>query len=93
MCLDEALAAHDSAQFKKAMCEEVLSHTENNHWEIVKRCDLPPGTEILPAVWAFRRKRRIKTQQVHKWKARLNVHGGRQTHGVNYWETHAPVVG
>jgi hypothetical protein len=27
-----------------------------------------------------------------KWKARLNVHGGKQQHGVNFWETYAPVV-
>ena len=31
-------------------------------------------------------------RKVHKWKARLNVHGGQQQHGINYWETYAPVV-
>jgi hypothetical protein len=40
----------------------------------------------------MKRKRRIKTREVYKWKARLNVHGGMQTHGVNYWDTYAPVV-
>ena len=32
------------------------------------------------------------SREVYKWKARLNVHGGKQEHGVNYWETYAPVV-
>ena len=43
-------------------------------------------------VWAMHRKRRIDTRQVYKWNARLNVHGGQQEHGVNFWETYAPVV-
>ena len=40
----------------------------------------------------MRRKRRIKTQEVYKWKAWLNVHGGQQVHGVHYWDTYAPVM-
>jgi hypothetical protein len=40
----------------------------------------------------MRRKRDISTQEVYKWKARLNVHGGKQTKGLNYWETYAPVA-
>ena len=43
-------------------------------------------------VWSMRRKRRIKIQEVYKWKARLNVHRGQQFHGVHYWDTYAPVV-
>jgi hypothetical protein len=39
-----------------------------------------------------KRKRRIDTRKVYKHKARLNIHGGQQTHGVNYWETFSPVV-
>ena len=31
-------------------------------------------------------------REVYKWKARLNVHRGQQEHGVNFWETYAPVV-
>ena len=53
---------------------------------------VPPGTKVLPAVWAMKRKRRITTREIYKWKARLNVHGGKQVHGVNYWETHAATL-
>ena len=74
------------------MLDEVQSHTDLDNWEIVHKDEVPKGTDILPAVWAMRRKRRITTQEPYKWKARLNVHGGKQEHGVNYWETYSPVV-
>jgi hypothetical protein len=48
--------------------------------------------DVLPAVWAFRRKCRIDAREVHKHKARINAHGGKQKHGVNYWETYSLVV-
>ena len=54
--------------------------------------EVPAGTRLLDMVWSMRRKRKIKTQEVYKWKARLNVHGGQQVHGVHYWDTYAPVV-
>ena len=40
----------------------------------------------------MKRKRDIKTQQVYKHKARLNVHGGKQVYGENYFKTFTPVV-
>jgi len=91
--LQDAMKADDHKKFKKAMAEEVKSHEDNDHWELIKRDQVPHDTPILPAVWAFRRKRRIATQEIYKWKARLNLHGGKQELGVNYWETYSPVVG
>jgi hypothetical protein len=29
---------------------------------------------------------------VYKWKARLNIHGGKQEHGVNYWDTYSSTL-
>jgi Reverse transcriptase (RNA-dependent DNA polymerase) len=90
--MHEAMKATDREQFIKAMVEEVEAHTKNGHWKIVKRSSVPLHQQVLPAVWAMRRKRRIETQEVYKWKARLNIHGGKQTKGVNFWETYAPVA-
>jgi Reverse transcriptase (RNA-dependent DNA polymerase)/GAG-pre-integrase domain len=92
MYLDEALRQPDRKQFVEAMRKEVQSHTENDNWKIIRKSEVPKGHKILPAVWAMRRKRDISTQQVYKWKARLNVHGGKQTKGLNYWDTYAPVA-
>ena len=47
---------------------------------------------ILPAIWAMRRKRNLTTNEIKSHKARLNIHGGKQVYGANYYETYAPVV-
>jgi hypothetical protein len=89
---NDAMNADDSAEFKKAMLQKVNAHTDNDHWEVWLKADVPVGQDILPSVWAFRRKRRIDTREVYKYKAWLNIHGGMQEHGVNYWESYSPVV-
>ena len=92
MYVDEALRAPDREKFIEAMESEIKSHTDNKHWKIVRRDQIPKQFRVLPAVWAMRRKRRLDTMEVYKWKARLNVHGGRQIKGIDYDETYSPVV-
>jgi hypothetical protein len=92
MYYHEAMREPDRGEFIKAMQKEVKSHTENEVWELVPRSSVPPGTKILPAVWAMKRKRRIATREVYKWKARLNIDGSKQEEGVNFWETFSPVA-
>ena len=46
----------------------------------------------MPSVWALRRKQNLTTNEVTKYKARLNLHGGKQEFGVNYFDTYAPVI-
>jgi hypothetical protein len=76
MHLGEALKQPDTKEFIEAMQKAVQSHTENDNWMIIERIDIPKHQKVLPAVWDMRRKRGIATQQVYKWKARHNVHGG-----------------
>ena len=92
MYLHEALRAPDRKQFIAAMQKEVSDHEKNGHWEVVPREDVPEGTKVLPAVWSMKRKRRIATNEIYKWKARLNVGGHKQEKGVHYDETYSPVV-
>jgi hypothetical protein len=92
MYFDQAMREPDADEFIKAAVKEINDHIENKHWELVPRSEVPKEQRILPAVWAMKRKRDIKTQRVYKHKARLNVHGGKQEYGVNYFETFAPVV-
>lgn len=92
--INEALRADDAEEFKKAMVKEVKDHTEKGHWRIVKKKALPQGQKLLPAVWAMRRKRRIATREVYKWKSRLNLGGHKMVPGINYipGETYAPTL-
>jgi hypothetical protein len=40
----------------------------------------------------MRRKQKVLDGTIYKWKARLNIDGGKQIHGLDYWETYAPVT-
>jgi hypothetical protein len=88
----QAAQQADSAQFLQAAVKEVKSHVDEGHFVLQPRSSLPKDTRVLGAVWSMKRKRRILTREIYKWKARLNCHGGQQEHGVNFWETYAPVV-
>ena len=90
--VDQAMRAPDRKQFLQAMVDEVEAHSVNKHWIVVPKGDVPISMKVLPCVWAMKRKRHIDTQEVYKWKARLNLHGGKQELGVNYWETYAATL-
>ena len=92
MYFDEGMKQPDREQFLHAVVKEVNDHITRKHWKLIPRSQVPKGVKVLPSVWSLKRKREIKTRQVYKWKARLNVHGGRQEKEINYWETFAPVV-
>jgi hypothetical protein len=85
MYWDQAMKQPDSDKFLEAAFDEIKTHEDKKHWEVVPIEDLPENTPVLDPVWSMKRKRRLKTNEVYKHKARLNIHGG-------YWETYAPVV-
>ena len=76
------------------MVEEIEGQSSNGNWEIIPRLKVPQGTPVLPAVWALKRKRKISSRDVYKWKARLNLDGSKQVHGVHFWDTYAlwPII-
>ena len=75
-----------------AVVKEGNGHVDNKSWELVNIENVLKDAEIIPSVWAMRRKRNLVTNKITKYKARLNIHGGKQTLGINYWETYAPMV-
>ena len=87
----EMLKQDDAADFIKAMVKETRDHESRDHWDIIKRSQVPHGTKTIQAIWSFKRKR-FPDGLLNKHKARLCAHGGMQQWGVNYWETYAPVV-
>ena len=76
------------------MLKEVRHHEARKYWAIIPLSSVIEGSRVMPAVWSMRRKREIQTQQVYKWKIRLNVGGHHQQPGINYDpNTYSPVVG
>lgn len=92
MYWDQAMKSQDKDQFLKAAMAEIESHEVNQHWKVVPISEIPTNVPILDSVWSMKRKRKLRTNEIYKWKARLNIHGGQQEYGINYWETYAPVV-
>ena len=92
MYLHQAMQEPDKKEFVEAMQKEVRDQYENGNFSIIHKSKLPQGATVLPAVWQMKRKRDIKTRNVKKWKARLNIDGSRMTKGIHYTETYAPVA-
>jgi hypothetical protein len=92
MYYHQALQQPDAHQFAKAIVKEVNGLVESNHWQLIKRKDVPEDAQVVPSVWSMRRKRNFTTNEITKHKARLNLHGGKQVYGMNYYETYTPVV-
>ncbi len=92
MYLHQAMKEPDKDEFIKAMQQEVDAQVKAGNFSIIPRSQVPKGATLLPAVWQMKRKRRILTHEVYKWKARLNIDGSRQVKGKDYWETYAPVA-
>ena len=88
----EAMREPDREHFKQAMIKEVKDQMDNGNFTIVHKSEVPKGKTILPAVWQMKRKRDIKTRQVKKYKARLNIDGSRMQKGIHYDQTYAPVA-
>jgi hypothetical protein len=87
----QALQEEDYREFVKAMIKEITDHETREHWTLIDRDKIPPGTKTIMSIWSFKRKRH-PDGTLNKHKARLCAHGGMQTWGQNYWETYAPVV-
>jgi hypothetical protein len=93
MYLHQALKEPDQEKFIKAMEKEIAQQVQRGMYSIIKRSKVPPGATILPAVWALRRKRDVRTGAIKKYKARCNIDGSRMIPVEHYDLTYAPVAG
>jgi hypothetical protein len=92
MYYDQTLQQPDAKQFATAVAKEVNGHANNKHCTLVKQKDVLKEAQVVPSIWAMRRKHDLTTNEVIKDNARLNLCGGKQLYGMNYFETCAPVV-
>ena len=90
--LQQALRQHDAKEFIQAVVMEVSGHVDCKNWSLKKRSKVPEDIQIMPSVWSMQHKRDLTTNEIKSHKSRLNLHGGKQIYGMNYFETYAPVV-
>ena len=91
MYLNQALRQPDVKEFVTAVVREINGLVDNKNWELVPQDTFPEDAQIVLSVWSMQRKRDL-TNDVKSLKARLNLHGGKQVYGMNYFETYTPVV-
>ena len=93
----------DKSHFEQAMFKETSAMFDNKCWETVPIQEINDYYDELDSkdvyfkmksislIWNFKRKRNADGS-LSKCKARTCCHIGQQELGINYWETHAPVV-
>ena len=92
MYFHQAMRQPDAQDFLKAVTQEFEDLLNKGVLKFIEATRVPEGVTLFPAVWAMKRKRRVKTREIYKWKARLNLDGSKQVAGVHYDQTYAPVA-
>jgi hypothetical protein len=87
----QMLTAHDQAKFLECQVPEIKGLCDANVFEFREMSRLPSGARLLNAIWSYRRKRRPDGVLL-KYKSRICADGSQQQHGIDYWETYAPIV-
>ncbi len=85
MYLHQALHQPDAREFVEAFIKEINGRIDNNHWKLIPLTEVLEDTEVIPSVWAMQCNCDLTTGRVTKLKARLNLHGGKQEFGTNYY--------
>ena len=77
---EEAKRRSDWPRWQEAIKAELASLEKNSTWSVVERLK---GVNVVGCKWVLR---------IKKYKARLVACGFTQIHGINYYETYAPVA-
>ena len=64
MYFNQAMNQPDAGSFVKATIKEVNGHVVNENWELTQKEEVTSKAELLPAVWAMRRKRDLVTNEI-----------------------------
>jgi hypothetical protein len=92
MHFHQAMRQKDAGEFLTAARLEFQTLLDRNIVELLPAYKVPRGMRVFSTVWAMRRKRRVKTQEIYKYKARLNLDGSQMKLGRDYDLTYAPVA-
>lgn len=85
----DAITCPESAQWKRAIADELRSHELNSTWSAPT--SVPANRRLIGTKWVFAKKR-DENGVVLRYKARLVAKGFTQVPGVDFGETFAPVA-
>jgi hypothetical protein len=85
---EEARRQSDWPKWQEAIQAELRSLEANKTWSVVER---PKDTNVVSLKWVLHIKKNA-AGEIEKFKARLVACGFTQIHGINYYETYAPVA-
>lgn len=83
---NEAMCSEGAEQWKEAVRTEYNNIKNKRVWRIIKKTDMKRGCSMLGTKWVF------KIKSDGRYRARLVVKGYNQIPGVDYTESHSPVV-
>jgi hypothetical protein len=84
----DACNSHQAAEWWQSMHEEYNALMDNETWELVRR---PKGIPVISSKWVYKTK--LDTAgNVERLKSRFTARGFTQRHGINFWDTYAPVL-
>lgn len=87
----QMLRAEDSDAFVATQIPEIRGLEDMQVFEYHPASDMPHGRPLLNAIWSYRRKRRVDGTLL-KHKSHICADGSQMQHGIDYWESYAPVV-
>ncbi|KAH9705871.1 reverse transcriptase Ty1/copia-type domain-containing protein [Citrus sinensis] len=86
---EESVACKESAQWIKAMEDEMDSLYKNGTWKLIQKLE---GKKVVGCKWVYKVKDEIPDVEPKRFKARLVAKGFTQREGVDYTEVFSHVV-